>query len=180
MNSKEILKQIKYLLQISFRIELYNYKIFNSKCSISIWFYFLFRVLKCQLLMIKTIEFRTEIVKEYRFNRIIENNFKKVKLWSIIIPLSFLFLSFCFFVFSYDGSFVNTYVESQKNLFLKMNKVLSIYPNLAYNITQLGDALVIFPFVFIFLFIAPKFWEVLLTSSIFLKQFLLYLDQQLL
>lgn len=70
-----------------------------------------------------------------------------------------------FFAFTIEGNFINTYVESQKNLFLELNKILSIYPILAYNITYLGNALVIFPLIFIFLFVAPKFWEAILTSS---------------
>ena len=43
---------------------------------------------------------------------------------------------------------------------------LSPYSNLFYNITQLGDALVIFSFLLFLLFIIPKFWQVLLTSSV--------------
>jgi len=107
------------------------------------------------------------ITNEPTLDSKVTENFKKVTSRLVILPFILLFLFFCFFAFYIDGTFINTYVESQKNLFLKLNEVLSVYPNLAHNITQLGDALVIFPFVFIFLFITPKFWEVLLTSSIF-------------
>jgi membrane-associated phospholipid phosphatase len=66
-----------------------------------------------------------------------------------------------------QGSFVNIYVESQKDVFLKLNSILSVYPNFAHNISYLGDALVLFPFVFIFLFIKPKLWEAIIISSLF-------------
>ncbi len=117
--------------------------------------------------MIKMQELQTDITYEPSLDRIVENNLKNVKLWFLVAPFLLLLLFFCFFAFSFDDTFVNTYVASQKDWFLKLNDVLSIYPNLAYNITYLGDALVIFPFVFIFLFVAPKFWEALLTSAIF-------------
>nr|WP_146035224.1 phosphatase PAP2 family protein [Formosa algae] len=98
---------------------------------------------------------------------LVKENFKQVPLRFLILPSIVLLLFFCFFAFYLDGPFVSTYIEYQTNLFLKINKTLSVYPNLAYNITQLGDVLIIFPLVFIFLFITPKFWEALLTSSLF-------------
>jgi membrane-associated phospholipid phosphatase len=97
----------------------------------------------------------------------VSENFQKVTSRCFILPFIVLFSFFCFFLITTESTFVNKYVECQKDIFLELNHVLSIHPKLAYNITQLGDALVIFPFVFIFLIVAPKFWEVLLTSSIF-------------
>ncbi|MCB0444111.1 MAG: phosphatase PAP2 family protein [Ignavibacteriae bacterium] len=117
--------------------------------------------------MKKAQEYSIDIVIEPSLDRNVENNFKKVNYRLLIVPFSLLFLFFCFFAFSMEGTFVDTYVKVQKNLFLELNSILSIYPYLAYNITYLGNAIVIFPFVFIFLITAPKFWEVLLTSSLF-------------
>ena len=97
----------------------------------------------------------------------VSENFQKVTSRCFILPFIVLFSFFCFFLITTESTFINKYVECQKDIFLELNHVLSIHPKLAYNITQLGDALVIFPFVFIFLIVAPKFWEVLLTSSIF-------------
>lgn len=96
----------------------------------------------------------------------VRKNFEKVNIRLLILPFTFLFLFFCFFAFYKEGTFVNEYIESQKDLFLKLNGVLCIYPNLEGNLTQLGNALILFPFVLILLHISPKFWEVLLTSSI--------------
>lgn len=108
-----------------------------------------------------------DLSNESTLDYVITNNFKKVTSRLLIVPIILLFLFFAFFAFSSKNTFVNTYVESQKVIFLEFNEALSIYPKLAYNITYLGDCLVLFPFVFIFLFVAPKFWEALLTSSLF-------------
>lgn len=43
---------------------------------------------------------------------------------------------------------------------------MSDFPNLQFNLTQLGDALIAFPFIAVFIIYAPKLWEALLTSSI--------------
>ncbi|MCB0462440.1 MAG: phosphatase PAP2 family protein [Flavobacteriaceae bacterium] len=104
---------------------------------------------------------------ESALDSMVTNNFKKVTSRFLILPIILLFLFFVFFAFNIKNTFADTYVESQKAMFLELNELLSVYPNLAYNITYLGDCLVLFPFVFIFLFAAPKFWEVLLTSSLF-------------
>lgn len=99
-------------------------------------------------------------------DRTVVNNFKKVKLWLLIPPFLLLISFFLFFTLSAGTNFVDEYAASQKNLFLFLNSNLSQYPNFQFNITQLGDALIFFPFLFVFLFYAPKFWQALLTSSV--------------
>lgn len=126
-----------------------------------------FPITKCQLLMIEPLIHQVELISTPKTYNSVATNFKKVDIKSVIVPFLFLFLVLCFYVFSMEGSFIDTYVTSQTNIFLKLNKVLSVYQNLQYNITYLGDALVLFPFVFIFLFVAPKLWEAILTSSLF-------------
>lgn len=101
-----------------------------------------------------------------KLDSLVENNFRKVSLKLIVAPLVLLFLFFSFFILYNEDSFTDTYIASQKDLFLKLNSILSVNPNLEYNISYLGDALIIFPFVFIFLFIAPKLWEAIIKSSI--------------
>jgi membrane-associated phospholipid phosphatase len=110
---------------------------------------------------------QTEINSEPRFDSIVQNNFKNVKLRLLVGTFLLLLLFFCFFAFRFDGTFLNTYVNTQRNLFLELNYVLSVYPNLQYNISYLGDALILFPFIFIFLFIKPKLWEAIIISSLF-------------
>lgn len=94
------------------------------------------------------------------------NNFRKVKLWFLIPPFLVLISFFLFFELSEGTNFIDEYTTCQKDLFLFINGKLSVYPNFEFNITQLGDALIFFPFLFIFLFYAPKLWQALLTSSI--------------
>ncbi len=93
-------------------------------------------------------------------------NLKKVKLWLLIPPFLLLLLFFFYFSLSDGTNFADVYVKSQKNLFFFLNRNLSEYPDLQFNLTQLGDALIFFPLLIIFLFYAPKLWQALLTSSI--------------
>ena len=108
-----------------------------------------------------------DIPSEQNFNETIKDNFQQLRLNQLFVPIILFTMIFCFFVCAIQGSFVNTYVESQKGVFLKLNSILSVYPNFAHNISYLGDALVLFPFVFIFLFIKPKLWEAIIISSLF-------------
>lgn len=109
---------------------------------------------------------QTDIKYQTNLDSIVQKNFEKVNLKMLVIPTSILFTFFSFFAFFRQGDFIHTYVASQKELFLGLNHLLSSYPNLEYNISYLGDALVLFPFVFIFLCTAPKLWEALLKSSV--------------
>ena len=106
------------------------------------------------------------MTNNFELDVIVVNNFRKVKLWLIVPPFLLLILFFLFFSLSDGTNFVDEYVESQTSLFFSLNSGLAGYPNLLYNITQLGDALIFYPLIIIFLFYAPKLWEVLLTSSI--------------
>lgn len=117
--------------------------------------------------MIETPILLDDIPSEHNFKVSIKDNFQQVRLNQLFVPIILFTMIFCFFVYAMQGSFVNIYVESQKDVFLKLNSILSVYPNFAHNISYLGDALVLFPFVFIFLFIKPKLWEAIIISSLF-------------
>jgi len=117
--------------------------------------------------MIETPILLDDIPSEHNFKVSIKDNFQQVRLNQLFVPIILFTMIFCFFVYAMQGSFVNIYVESQKDVFLKLNGILSVYPNFAHNISYLGDALVLFPFVFIFLFIKPKLWEAIIISSLF-------------
>ena len=106
-------------------------------------------------------------MNNFELDILVVNNFKNVKLWLLIPPFLLLILFFLFFALSDGANFVDEYVGSQKSLFFFLNGELSKFPNLQFNLTQLGDALIIYPLIIVFLFFAPKLWEVLLTSSIF-------------
>ncbi|MCB0464901.1 MAG: phosphatase PAP2 family protein [Aequorivita sp.] len=106
------------------------------------------------------------MINNFELDTLAIDNFRKVKLWLLIPPFLLLISFFLFFSFSKGTNFVDEYVESQKTLFYFLNSNLSEYPNLQFNLTQLGDALILYPLVIIFLFYAPRLWQALLTSSI--------------
>jgi membrane-associated phospholipid phosphatase len=98
----------------------------------------------------------------------VTENFMNVKLWLLIPTFLLLFLIFLYFVLFNDGTnFIEAYVTVQKDLFLYLNAKLSMFPSLQFNLTQLGDVMIFFPLVTIFIIYAPKLWEALLTSAIF-------------
>ncbi len=72
-----------------------------------------------------------------------------------------------YFIINNDGSsFIDHYVYVQKDLFFYLNNKLSQFPNLQFNLTQLGDGLIFYPLLTIFIIYGPKLWEAILTSSI--------------
>jgi membrane-associated phospholipid phosphatase len=98
----------------------------------------------------------------------VTENFMNVKLWFLIPAFLLLFLIFLYFVLFNDGTnFTEAYVNIQKDLFFFINAKLSVFPNLQFNLTQLGDAMLFYPLLSIFIIYAPKLWEALLISSIF-------------
>lgn len=100
-------------------------------------------------------------------NRNVTDNFMNVKLGLLIPPFSLLFLLACyFFLFNDSENYIDGYVNSQKDIFFYLNGKLSEFPNFQFNLTQLGDVLIFFPLITIFIIYAPKLWEALLTSAI--------------
>lgn len=92
-------------------------------------------------------------------NQQIDYNFKKIKLY-YLLP-AFLFLIFFAFYFIYAAPNINYtdyYIDFQKNLFFKMNHFLSQSPDLEINLTQLGDVLISFSLLSIFIFYASNLW----------------------
>lgn len=98
-------------------------------------------------------------------NVCVSNNFNKLRLISLFLPL-FLLLSITLYLFKEDAFSVEAYVYIQKEFFLFINYKLGQFPNAIYNITQLGDASIIFSFLGIFILYAPKIVETLLSTSL--------------
>ncbi len=92
-------------------------------------------------------------------------NYSKLKLSLFLIPLFFL-TAIVLFLYSQDALSVVKYVEIQKNCFIFLNSKLSQFPNIIYNLTQVGDALIFLSFLTIFIVYAPKIWEALLSGSL--------------
>lgn len=99
-------------------------------------------------------------------NSSIAKNFAQLKPRLLFLPLVLLAI-LAWFLFQQNALSATSYVEIQQNCFLALNAKLSQFPNLIYNFTQLGDALVMLSIISIFLIIAPKIWEAIIPASLF-------------
>jgi membrane-associated phospholipid phosphatase len=95
----------------------------------------------------------------------VANNFNKLRLSYLFFPFLLLFL-IAGFLFIEDAFTVESYANIQKNSFLYLNSYLSHFPNLQFNLTQLGDVIIFLPFLTLFMVYAPKLWESMLTALI--------------
>tara|TARA_B100001996_G_scaffold151625_1_gene115352 strand:+ start:4009 stop:4857 length:849 start_codon:yes stop_codon:yes gene_type:complete len=102
-----------------------------------------------------------------KLNNKIYENFQIGNSW-LILPFIFLLTGFIVFYILYieGGSFIDGYINSQKEVFLCWNSFLSNYSNVQINLTQLGDVLIVYSFLAVLLYYAPIFWEYLFTSSL--------------
>jgi membrane-associated phospholipid phosphatase len=104
-------------------------------------------------------------LKNYKLNNKIIDNFSNTKL-TLLIPPAFLLLIIGFTFFFKNALNTEGYIETQKKMFYSLNGVLSKLPDLLFNITQLGDAIIFLPFFTVLIIYTPKFWSTLLTSSL--------------
>ncbi|WP_394775390.1 phosphatase PAP2 family protein [Flavobacterium sp.] len=91
------------------------------------------------------------------------NNYSKLKPFLFFLPL-FLLIVLVLFLYSKGALCTDGYIQIQKTSFFFINYHLGQYPNLEYNLTQLGDALIFLSFLSILILYAPKIWEALLSS----------------
>lgn len=98
-------------------------------------------------------------------NASVTTNYSKLKLSLFFLPL-FLLITIVLFLYSQDSLNANKYIQIQKDCFFFINHNLGQYPNIIYNLTQLGDASILLSFLTIFFLYAPKIWESLLSASI--------------
>ena len=97
-------------------------------------------------------------------NRIIAN-YDKVKSTKLYFPLLLLIL-ITLFLFLSDSLNAKNYVKIQEPIFFYFNNLLGQFSSIEHNLTQIGDATIIFSFLSLFLVKAPKIWESLLSASI--------------
>ncbi|MBZ4188905.1 phosphatase PAP2 family protein [Niabella beijingensis] len=95
-----------------------------------------------------------------RSNNII-NNYSRLKVFLFILP-AFLLASMVLLLYSQNALNVDRYIQIQEETFFFINYNLGQYPNLQFNLTQLGDALIFLSFLSIFIVYAPKIWEALI------------------
>lgn len=107
------------------------------------------------------------ILNNSQLDSTVTNNFMNVKLLLLLPAFLVLFVIFLYLVLFNEGAnYIDVYVNAQKDLFFYLNAKLSVFPSLQFNLTQLGDVMIFFPLVTIFIIYAPKLWEALLTSAI--------------
>nr|WP_199119613.1 phosphatase PAP2 family protein [Pedobacter sp. ASV28] len=98
-------------------------------------------------------------------NENIISNYAKLKSSLFYLPL-FLLISIVVFLYIQNALNVEAYTQIQKNYFFFFNSKLSQLPSIQYNLTQLGDVLIIFSLLSIFIIYAPKMWESLISASL--------------
>lgn len=101
-----------------------------------------------------------------KLNSYVANNLNNVSLNSLFFPILLLMLIGAFLL-AKESLSVEGYTQIQKNLFLTLNNKFSKFETLQFNLTQLGDVVILLPFFTIFILYASKFWQSLLTSLIF-------------
>ena len=91
------------------------------------------------------------------------NNYSKLKPSLFFFP-TFLLITIVLFLYNQDSLDAYKYIQIQKDSFFFINYHLGQFPNIQYNVTQLGDASIFLPFLSIFIIYAPKIWESLLSA----------------
>lgn len=100
-------------------------------------------------------------------SEIVNENLKNTKVSALIFPVIVL-VGVGAFLLSQGALFsAEKYVFLQKEVFLSLNKWLSQTPEIQYNLTQLGDAFVVYCLLSILYWRFPKIWEALIVSGLF-------------
>jgi len=109
----------------------------------------------------KSIKFN--VLPNNTINTNVTHNYLRLKPVLFLLPLFFL-TAIVLFLYSKSALCADTYAQIQRDSFLFINSHLGQYPNLQYNLTQLGDIVVFLSFISILILYAPKIWEALLSS----------------
>lgn len=105
------------------------------------------------------------MLNNYKLDIKVINNLNKIRLRLLFLPFLLLFV-IAIFLFLKNAFSVEGYIEIQENLFFYLNGKLAEFPNLQFNLTQLGDALVFFSLLAVFIVYTPKLWGAILTSGL--------------
>lgn len=93
------------------------------------------------------------------------NNYSKLKTSLFYLPISLL-IAIVLFLHNKDSLHTDKYVQIQTDSFFFINYNLGQFPDIVYNITQLGNASIVLSFLSIFILYAPKIWESLISASL--------------
>ena len=92
-------------------------------------------------------------------------NYSLLKPRLFILPV-FLLAALIIFLYTHDALNINGYIHIQERYFISINSTLSAFPEIMFNITQLGDALIFLSLLSVLLIYAPVIWESLLSASL--------------
>ncbi len=98
-------------------------------------------------------------------NEKVISNYSKLKPSLFFLPVVLL-SAIVLFLYTQDSLSADKYVQIQKKVFFFINYNLGQFPNILYNVTQLGDASIALSLLSIFIVYAPKMWEALISASL--------------
>ncbi|MCO5287007.1 MAG: phosphatase PAP2 family protein [Chitinophagaceae bacterium] len=96
-------------------------------------------------------------------NTAVSENLSRLRAIIFLLPV-LLVICLLWFLHYQNALSIDGYIRVQKNSFYFLNSFLGKYPNLLFNLTQLGDAIVFLSFLSVFIVYTPKIWEVLIPA----------------
>lgn len=93
------------------------------------------------------------------------SNYSRLNFILFLLPVLLLF-KIILLLYAFDSLSTNGYINIQKESFFFINSYFKEYPNLLFNLTQLGDALISLSLLSILIPYTPKVWESLINGSI--------------
>lgn len=96
-------------------------------------------------------------------NKLVIDNYLRLKPSVFFLP-AFLLITIVLFLYNQDSLSTDGYIRIQKESFFFINYYLGQYPNLQFNLTQLGDDLIFLSLLSVLIIYAPKIWESLISS----------------
>lgn len=96
--------------------------------------------------------------------RVIENYSRLT--YSVFLFPSILLLTIFLCLYAQHALNINGYINIQKESFYFLNSRLAQFPNVMYNLTQFGDALIFLSLLSFFIIYAPELWKALITASL--------------
>lgn len=95
----------------------------------------------------------------------VKDNYFKFRCSLFIVPL-FLLTGIIIFLYKEDALRVDHYIQIQKYCFYFLNTALSQFSTVVFNLTQLGDEIVMLSLLSVLLLYASKVWEALISASL--------------
>lgn len=100
----------------------------------------------------------------------------KPRSFTFVLPL-FLLLKVYLLLYLFDSLSAKGYVHLQKEWFYFLNRYVEQHPEIIFNLTQIGDALIFLSFLTLLIMYAPKIWESIITGSLISMVFAVLLKE---